>query len=103
MSLHGALQVGRGRQVGAAESGQLRHRTDVPAQALRVPRRDPLLQIRASLKQGRIRRKCQVRVGQYAMIREVVSTNIHDKREKNPSGVFHEDFSRIWSEYYVFC
>ena len=46
------------------------------------------------------------------MIREAVWTNIHDKREKNPSEkpkvakplrVFHEDFSRVWSEYLRFC
>ena len=47
-------------------------------------------------------------LGQYAVICEAVSTNIHDKQEKNPSKkpegakppmVFHEDFSRVWSEY----
>ena len=41
-------------------------------------------------------------LGQYAVICKAVSTNIHDKREKNPSEkpkvakpprVFHEDFS----------
>ena len=40
------------------------------------------------------------------------SINIHNKREKNPSGkpegappprVFHSDFSLVLSEYYVFC
>ena len=40
------------------------------------------------------------------------SINIHEKREKNPSEkpevaqpprVFHEDFSRVLSEYYVIC
>ena len=47
-------------------------------------------------------------MGQYAVIREAVSTNIHDKREKNPSEkpkvakpprVFHEDFSLVCREY----
>ena len=51
-------------------------------------------------------------LGQYAVICKAVSTNIHDKREKNPSKkpevakpprVFYEDFSRVWSEYLRFC
>ena len=47
-------------------------------------------------------------LGQYAMIREAVSTNIHSKLEKNPREkpsvalpprVFHLDFSLVCREY----